>query len=148
MKICLACSAGGHLTEIRKLEKLYSKYDYFFVTYFSDTIKYFAKQEKFYFVKYPKRNIFNFLINILQSFKIFIAERPDVIISTGAGVAIAMCWLGRVFGKKVVFIESWCRIKQPSLTGRLVYPVANLFIIQWKQLQRYYPNAEYRGGLF
>ena len=138
MKICLTCSAGGHLTQIRKLEKFYRKYDYFFVTFFSKPIEELAKRERFYFVKDPGRNLFKFLINTLQSLKVLLREEPDVIISTGAGVAIAMCWWGRIFGKKVIFIEDWCVVDKPSLSGRMVYPIANLFIIQWEQLQKYY----------
>lgn len=147
MKICLTCSAGGHLTQIRKLEKFYRKYDYFFVTFFSKPIEELAKRERFYFVKDPGRNLFKFLINTLQSLKVFLREEPDVIISTGAGVAIAMCWWGRIFGKKVIFIEDWCVVEKPSFSGRLVYPIANLFIIQWEQLQKYYPKARFKGAL-
>lgn len=147
MKICLTCSAGGHLTQIRKLEKFYRKYDYFFVTFFSKPIEELTKRERFYFVKDPGRNLFKFLINTLQSLKVFLREEPDVIISTGAGVAIAMCWWGRIFGKKVIFIEDWCVVEKPSFSGRLVYPIANLFIIQWEQLQKYYPKARFKGAL-
>jgi beta-1,4-N-acetylglucosaminyltransferase len=147
MKICLASSAGGHLTQIRKLEKLYIKYDYFFVTFYAEPIKDLPKTERFYFVLDPGRNAYKFFINAVQSLKIFLKERPDVVISTGAGVAIAMCWLARLMGKKVIFLEDWCVVEKPSLSGRLVYPVANLFIIQWEQLKRYYPKAKYGGAL-
>lgn len=147
MKICIICSAGGHLTQVRKLEKFYQNYDYFFVTFFSKPIEELAKRGRFYFVKDPGRNLFRFLVNAFQSLKVFLNERPDVIISTGAGVAIAMCWWARLFGKKVIFIESWSRIERPSFTGRLVYPIANLFIVQWKSLLKYYPKAKFRGSL-
>ncbi len=147
MKICLTCSAGGHLTQVRKLEKFYRKYDYFFVTFFSSPIKELLRKERFHFVTDPKRNLLRFLINVFQSLKILLRERPDVIISTGAGVAIAMCWWGRIFGKKVIFIEDWCVVEKPSFSGRLVYPIANLFIIQWVQLQKYYPKARFKGAL-
>ena len=87
------------------------------------------------------------MIDVFQSLKLLFRERPDVIISTGAGVAIAMCWWGKVFGKKVIFIEDWCVVESPSLSGRLVCPISDLFIIQWKQLQKYYPKAKFRGAL-
>ena len=99
------------------------------------------------FLKNQALNIFKFLLNVFQSLRVFLGERPDVIITTGAGVAIAMCWWGRIFGRKVIFIEDWCVVDKPSLSGRLVYPVAHLFIIQWKQLQKYYPKAKFRGTL-
>ncbi len=131
------------MLQIRKLSKFYTKYDFFFVTFFSEPIEELARKEKFYFVNDPRRNILKFLINAFQSLCLFLKEKPDVIISTGAGVAIAMCWWGRLFGKKVIFIESWSRIEKPSFAGRLVYPVADLFIVQWKQMQKYYSKTKF-----
>ena len=147
MKICLICSVGGHLVQIRRLEKFYKKHDYFFVTFYSKPIEELEKKEKFYFIKDPGRNIFNFLVNTFQSLKVFLKEKPDIVISTGAGVAIAMCWWARLFGKKVIFIEDWCIVDKPSLSGKLVYPVANLFIVQWEQVRKYYPKAIFAGAL-
>jgi len=74
-------------------------------------------------------------------------EKPDLIISTGAGVAIPTCFLGWLFRKRVIFIEDWCRINKPSFSGRMIYPLANLFFVQWEQLLRYYPKAIYKGPL-
>jgi len=147
MKICLACSAGGHLTQIRRLDKFYRRHQYFFVTFFSKPIEELAQKEKFYFIKDPRRNFFCFLINIFQSLKVFLKENPDVVISTGAGVSIAICWWAKIFSRKVIFIEDWCVIEKPSYSGRLVYPIADLFIIQWEQLKKYYPKAKFNGGL-
>ena len=147
MKICLACSTGGPLTQIKRLEKFYTKHDYFFVTFFSKPVEDLAQKERFYFVKDPRRDLFRFLVNIFQSLKIFLKEKPDVILSAGAGVAIAMCWWGRVFGRKVIFIEDWCMVEKPSLSGRFVYPVASLFIVQWESLQKYYPKAKFKGAM-
>lgn len=147
MKIALSASAGGHLTQIRKLETLYSKYDYFFVTFYAEPLKDLPASERFYFILDPGRNILKFFVNAVQSLKIFLKEKPDVVISTGAGVAIAMCWWARLFGKKVIFLEDWCVVEKPSLSGRLVYPVANLFIVQWENLLKYYPKSKFIGTL-
>jgi len=147
MKICLACSVGGHMVQIRKLEELYSQYEYFFVTFYSEPVKELIKKEKFYFVMDPGRNAIKFLINIFQSLKIFIKEKPDLIISTGAGVAIAMCFLAKMFSKKVIFIEDWCVVNSPSFSGRIIYPISDIFIVQWEQLKKYYPKALFEGAL-
>jgi beta-1,4-N-acetylglucosaminyltransferase len=147
MKIALAASAGGHLTQVRKLETLYRNYDYFFVTFYAEPLKDLSKSERFYFVLNPGRNIIKFLLNAVQSLGIFLKEKPDVVISTGAGVAIAMCWWARLFGRKVIFLEDWCVVKRPSLSGRLVYPAASLFIVQWESLLKYYPKAIFKGAL-
>jgi beta-1,4-N-acetylglucosaminyltransferase len=88
-----------------------------------------------------------FLINVFQTLNIFSTEKPDLIVSTGAGVAIAMCWWAKIFRKKVIFLEDWCVVNKPSFSGRLVYPVADLFIVQWKELKKYYPKAKFKGAL-
>jgi beta-1,4-N-acetylglucosaminyltransferase len=147
VKICLACSIGGHMVQIRKLDSLYSQHEYFFVTFFSEPVKELINKEKFYFIKDPGRNAFNFILNIAQSLKIFVKEKPDLVISTGAGVAIAMCLWARVFGRKVIFIEDWCVVNKPSISGRIMYHFANLFIIQWEELKRFYPKAKFGGSL-
>jgi beta-1,4-N-acetylglucosaminyltransferase len=72
-----------------------------------------------------------------------------VIISTGAGVAVPTCFLGKfLFKSKFIFIESFCRIKEPSLSGKLIYPIADLFFVQWKNLLNFYgKKAIYRGSV-
>ena len=147
-KICLICSAGGHFKDILKLEAFYKKHNYFFVMFYKEGIRNFIKKEPVYLVMNPERNPLRFLFHFVQIVKIFLKEKPDFIISTGAGVAVGMCYLGRIFGKKVIFIEDWCNISKPSLTGRLIYPIASLFIIQHKKMLRYYPEAIYGGSLF
>ena len=147
LKICLVCSVGGHLTQILALSSFYEKHDYYFISFYRESIKEFIKQEQFYIITDPSRNFLNFIINFFQSIKLFIKNKPDVIISTGAGVAIASCFLGWLFRKKVIFIEDWCRIEKPSISGLIVYPISNLFFIQWPNLIRYYPKAIYKGTL-
>ena len=68
--------------------------------------------------------------------------------TTGAGVAVPFCYVGRLFGARVVFIESFSRITEPSLTARLVYPVANDFFVQWPELQSRFRRARFEGQLF
>lgn len=147
LKICLAYSAGGHLVQIRELAAFYKKHQYYFVTFDRYAIKGLDQKEKICCLKNPSRNIFYFVINFFQSFRIFLKEKPDVVISTGAGVALVTCFLGWIFRKKVIFIEDWCRVYKPSLSGRLIYPMAGLFIVQWEGLLKYYPKAVYRGSL-
>jgi len=147
MKLCLVCSAGGHLTEMKQLEDFYSRYDHFFVTLRKHDTKDF--REKAYFIIDPQRNPVKFILNALQSLGILLKENPGIIVSTGAGMAIPFCWIGKMFGKKIMFIESFCRIEEPSLSGKLVYPVSDLFLVQWKeQLKKYGKKAEYHGSVF
>ncbi len=149
MKICLACSAGGHLTEVLQLALVYKKYDHFFITFKRKDSEDLSKTERVYFITDPKRNIIKLLKNIKESITILLREKPDVIITTGAGVVIPTCYIAKILGKKIIFIESFCRIFEKSFTGRLIYPIAGLFLIQWKELSgKYGRKAIHAGPVF
>lgn len=148
MKICLAASAGGHLTELLQLQKSWQAYEHFFVSDKRLNAIDLSKREKMYFTACPKRNPLKFLINLFESFKIFLKEKPDIVISTGADTAIAICLIAKLFRKKVIFIESFCRIDSPSLSGKIMYPLADKFFVQWKENLEFFPKAEYSGSVF
>lgn len=150
-KVCLISSSGGHLEQIKQLKEVYNKYDCFFVV--SRTKATEAMKQKHYIVSdlVRKNRIMMFLRMIrmmFEQFGIFLKERPDVILTTGAAVAIPMCVIGKLFHKKVIYIESYARMSTPNKTGLLVYKFADLFIIQWKELKKYYPNAIYGGSIY
>jgi len=92
-------------------------------------------------------DIFGTLAMFFQALFILLRANPDVIISTGTSPAIPFSYLGKLLRKTIIFIETWCRISSRSGTGRLVYPIADLFFIQWKKQQALYPRAIY-GGRF
>jgi UDP-N-acetylglucosamine:LPS N-acetylglucosamine transferase len=148
MKICLICSVGGHLNQLVGLKDIYSRYSYFFVTFYSKPLEEFSKKERVYFITDTKRNLFLIIKNLFQSFKIYLKEKPDIVITTGAGVAIPMCYVSKIFGCKIIFIEDFCKVRKPSISGRLVYPIADLFIIQWRYLKRFYKKAIYGRQIF
>ncbi len=148
MKLCIACSAGGHLTEIKQIEEYYKKHEHFFITFKRfDSIE-LAEKNKVYFVVDPKRNPFKFAWNFFQSLKILLKEKPDAIISTGAGIALPALFIAKLMGKKTVFIESFCRIKKPSFSGKIAYKFADLFLVQWKENLKFYPKAKFKGAVF
>ena len=147
-KVCLACSAGGHLTELLQLAGAWSGMQHFFVSDKRLNAIDLSKREKTYFVMCPRRNPAKFLVNFAQSLLIFLKERPAVVASTGADTAIAICLIAKLFGAKVVFIESFCRVNSASLSGRIMYPIADLFLVQWKQNLRFFPKAKFCGSVF
>jgi len=87
------------------------------------------------------------LMCTLQSIIIFVKSNPDVIISAGPGIAIPISYIGKLFGKKIIFIESWSRVETRSIAGKLIYPIADQFYIQWPDLQTAYPKAIFKGRL-
>ncbi|KST91289.1 Polysaccharide biosynthesis protein CpsF [Lactococcus lactis subsp. lactis] len=149
MKIALVGSSGGHLTHLYLLKKFWENEDRFWVTFDKADAKSILKEEKFYPCYYPtNRNVKNTIKNTILAFKILKKEKPDLIISSGAAVAVPFFWLGKLFGAKTVYIEIFDRIDKPTLTGKLVYPVTDKFIVQWEELKKVYPKAINLGGIF
>ena len=149
MKIGLICSSGGHLIELFALKDVLKDYKRFWVTFKSPITKTTLKGEKFYLVDDPRRNTLKFIPLFFESLRLFLKEMPDVIITTGAGVVIPFCLIAKLFGKKLVFIESFARTKEPSITGKFLYSFSDLFLVQWKENLKYYgDNAKYVGPLY
>ena len=141
MKLCLVCSSGGHLLELRSLNDLWSRYDRCWVTFPTMDTRFLLSGERVYWAHRPTtRNIPNFFRNLAVAFRVLPRERPDVIVSTGAGVAVPFFYLGRALGMTTVYLESLTRSRDLSLTGRLVYPVASRFLVQWPELAARFPR--------
>jgi beta-1,4-N-acetylglucosaminyltransferase len=146
MSVCVVCSCGGHLSEalaaIRDIDT-----EYYIVTYDEGHVRTRLAGKEVYYIDDPHRSILRYLKNTWQSLVIFLRKRPRVVISTGAGITLATCFLAKLSGRTLIFIESGARVKSPSRTGRLLYHFADLFIVQWKPLLRHYPKAVYGGPL-
>ncbi len=145
MKICIACSAGGHLTEALQLEKVWKGKEHFFIT--DKRINALDLKAKKYFILPTRRNHFRFIISFLQSFYIIIKERPSVIISTGAEIGYPALLIGHYLGIKTIYIESLARINSPSLCGKLIYGKCDYFFVQWKEGLEFFPKAKYIGSI-
>jgi beta-1,4-N-acetylglucosaminyltransferase len=146
MKICIACSAGGHLTEALQLSEVWHGKEHFFIT--DKRINALDLKEKKYFIIPARRNYFKFLISFLQSLYIIILERPSVIISTGAEIGFPALLIGHYLGIKTIYIESLARVNSPSLCGKLVYGKVDHFYVQWKNGLKFFPKAKYVGSVF
>ncbi|MBI4210208.1 MAG: polysaccharide biosynthesis protein [Candidatus Diapherotrites archaeon] len=147
-KICLACSAGGHLAEMMQLKSFYSGYGHFFITFRRADTESLAKSERVTFAELPGRNPLATMKCFAQCMGAIRRENPGVIISTGADVGLVACIAGKLLGKKIVFIESFCRPSKPGLSGRMAYLFADLFIYQWKEMARFYPRGIFGGSIF
>ena len=152
IKVCIACSAGGHFSEALKATENI-KHEKYYVTYRNALAQEFSKNNKVYFVTHPRHctiiiRFFLLLRNFIESVLILLKERPDLIVSTGADVAVATCLMGKLMGKKLIYIESGGYVTSKSLSGRLIYPFADLFIVQWDLAMKNFPKAKYGGPLF
>ena len=151
IKICFAASTGGHYEQLMMLKPLMEKYDSFVVT---EKTEYSAKarNEKTYFMKQVNRRekdfLLKMLINVFLSIKIFLKEKPDIIICTGVLAMIPICLISKMLGKKLIYIESFAKVTSPTETGKLLYKFADQFYVQWKPMLKCYPKAIYLGGIY
>lgn len=146
MKIALVCSHGGHLTEMLQLIDAFGNHDIFFITNDSSRTRHLV------FKKYLVKNIgISPIRMITESFKILLIllrEKPDLIVSTGSEIAIPAIYFGKILRSRTIYIESWCRITTASGTGKIVYPVSDIFLVQWAELLKIYgPKAQYEGAV-
>lgn len=144
-KVCIVSSCGGHLTEVRALRAAFERYAHFYVL--NDRVLLPADMEgKTYFIRHSERDAL-FVVNLVEAWRILRAERPHVILSTGAGPAVPFALVGRLLGIPAVFVETFTRISRPSLTARIMYRLAARFVYQWPDLARYFPGGVYGGML-
>lgn len=131
------------------LKPFWEKQERFWVTFDKEDAKSLLKNEKMIPCYYPtNRSIKALVINTLIAWKTVRREKPDIIISSGAAVAVPFFYIGKLFGVKTIYIEVFDRIDKPTMTGRLVYPVTDRFIIQWKEMKKVYPKAVNLGSIF
>jgi len=144
-KICLVSSCGGHLTEIRVLKPVYEAYEHFYVinqpiSLPEDMIG------KTYFIRHSERD-WLFFVNLWEAWRILAREKPSMILSTGAGPVVPFAVVAKIYGIPTLFIESFNRVLSPSLSGRLMYPLADRFFYQWRSLEAFYPKGICGGPL-
>ncbi len=149
LKICLVGSSGGHLTHLYMLKPIWEKANRFWVTFDKMDANSILKDEKVYHCYFPtNRNLWNLIRNTFLAIKILHKEKPDLIISTGAAVAVPFFYLGKLRGAKTVYIEVFDRIDKSTLTGKLVYPVTDKFIVQWEEMKKVYEKSINLGSIF
>jgi beta-1,4-N-acetylglucosaminyltransferase len=145
MKICLVCSHGGHLTELLEVIEAFEEHHIVFVTYDSARTR---LLESKHLLSNIGTNPFRMAAAFVSVWRILRKEKPDVIVSTGAEIAIPAFYLAKVLGIKTIFIEAWTRVYKPTGTGRIVYPIADVFLVQWEELlPSYGPKAIYEGAV-
>lgn len=149
IKVCLVGSSGGHLIHLYMLKDFWKDKKRFWVTFDKKDAQSILKEEKKYYCYYPtNRNIINLIKNTFLAIKVLKKEKPDLIISSGAAVAVPFFYIGKLMGAKTVYIEVFDRIDKSTLTGKLVYPVTDKFIVQWEEMKKVYPKSINLGSIF
>lgn len=151
-KVLFISSTGGHLSELLQLKSIFKKYDYHIITEktkstikmkeeYKDKINYLVFGSRDYIFRY----IIKFFYNCIKSIYLYFKIRPKVIVTTGTHTAVPMCYIGKLFGSKIIFIEIYANSETKTLSGKIIYPIANTFVVQWKSMKKLYPKAKYRG---
>ncbi len=145
-KVGLICSPGGHLVEALQLLDAFQGSPFFFLTYKERSA---LNLKNAYYVANLAKSPLNSVVGVIKIFFILLKERPDILFSTGAELAIPSFFMGKfLFRAQLIYLECSAQVFEPSVTGRWVYPISDLFLVQWDALlKRYGPKAKYVGGL-
>lgn len=154
-KVLFISSTGGHLNELLQLKPLFSKYEYNIITEKDKTNENLVDEykDKIYFLPYGTRAklfsyIFKYFFLCLKTIYLYLKLRPKVVVTTGTHTAGPMCYLAKIFGSKIIYIETFANSKKKTATGRLIYPIADLFIVQWEEMRDVYPKSIYGGSIY
>jgi beta-1,4-N-acetylglucosaminyltransferase len=149
MRILLIASSGGHIYEMLCLRVFWESKDRYWVSFPTADAEYLLKDEaEVHWAAHPTvRNLPNLLRNIVLASRLLVTERPDMILTTGSGVAAPFIWLAGVLRIPTVFVESITRINELSLTARMVRPFVTKMLVQWPELEPKYRGVEYHGRI-
>ncbi len=148
LRVCLAASAGGHISQLLKIAGSSQRYHTFCVTTSEIVREKLREYGKVYVVgECNRQHLLKSLLVLLRCIRITFKELPDVVISTGAAPGGILCLVSKILGAKIVWVDSIANVERLSLSGRLIRPVADLFLTQWPEVAEKYSNVEYIGAV-
>ena len=146
--VVMVCSTGGHLTQLHSLRRWWNQKDRVWVTFDKEDSRSLLGGEKVVWAFHPTtRNLANAARNLFLAFRVLRRQRPDLVLSDGAGVAFPFFVMARLLRIKTAYIEVCDRIDSATLTGRLCYPLSDYFFLQCEEQQRFYPRGVLIGSL-
>lgn len=153
-RVLFISSTGGHLNELLQLDSLFKYYDSYLIT--EKTKSNFNLKKKYKHVNYlvygTRKKLFTYFFkfsyNCIKSLIFFIKIRPKVIVTTGTHTAVPICYIGKLFRRKIIFIETFANRNSKTLAGKIVYPIADTFIVQWEEMLKLYPNAKFFSSIY
>lgn len=151
IKIGFVASSGGHWEELMCLKQIADSNETFYVTEKGGQAQDFKNDKLYLFPQINRKErlfVPKFIGLMIGSLKTIITERPKVLISTGALLSVPFCVWGKLCGAKIIYIESFARVEDASMTGKIMYRWADLFLVQWESMLKVYPKAKFVGGIF
>ena len=136
-RVMLVCPPGGHLQQMLALRPAWDGNRITWATLQSPDVEHILAGEDVLLAHGPtNRSISKLLRNLVFAWRALRERKPDVILSTGAGLAVPMFLVGKLRGVRLVYVESLTRTEGPSLSGRLVAPLADELFVQWPKARR------------
>lgn len=146
--VLLVCSAGGHLAQLQRLERWWSRHDRAWVTFELPGASVLAGERTYTAHSPTTRNLGNLIRNQRLAWSVIRRERPDLIVSTGAGVALPFFVVGRALRIPCAYLEVYDRVDSRTLTGRLCRPLSDLFLLQWESQREVYGSGTVVGPVY
>ncbi|HEY4285104.1 MAG TPA: glycosyltransferase [Chthoniobacterales bacterium] len=151
LRVCLAASGGGHVRQLLDLEAAWSLHDYFFITEDTALSRSLVHKHPVHFLCHfalgqirrdgMVRALWACLRNLGGATRVMLRNRPDIIISTGAGTVFFSILWAKLLGAKFILIESFARFDRPSVFARMAAPFADYIVVQSATLKKAFPNA-------
>jgi beta-1,4-N-acetylglucosaminyltransferase len=147
--LLLVCSSGGHLLQMLELRPAWERFDRTWIAFDkSDTRSLLSEEHVIHAHGPTNRDVPNLLRNLRLARRVFREERPSAILTTGAGLAVPFAWVGSLHGVPTVYVESFTRMDELSLSARLIAPVAERLYVQWPELAEGARGVHFAGNLF
>jgi UDP-N-acetylglucosamine:LPS N-acetylglucosamine transferase len=147
--LLLVCSTGGHLVQLVALREAWEPFSRAWVTFDKSDARSLLAGESVTYAHGPtNRSVKNLLRNLVVAWRLVRRVRPQVVLTTGAGIAVPFAWVARLRGAQVVYVESLARIDGASLTYRLIAPIAARRYVQWPELHQALPGSRFAGNVF
>jgi UDP-N-acetylglucosamine:LPS N-acetylglucosamine transferase len=147
-RLLLVCSSGGHLLQLVSLRDAWDGFERTWVTFDKSDARSLLAGERVIHAHGPtNRNVPNLLRNLRLAWRTVRRQRPSAILTTGAGVAVPFAWIARLHGIPIVYVESFTRIDELSLSGRMIAPIAQRVYAQWPELASA-TGTRFAGNLF
>jgi hypothetical protein len=145
----LVASAGGHLAQLVQLRDYWDGFDTMWVSFDKADVRSRLDGERVVFGHWPTtRHVRNTVRNLSLAWSLVRRERPDLVVTAGAGLGVPFVYVARFLGIPTVFLEVYDRVDSPTMSGRLCHRVADLFLVQWDEQRRFYPRAVLAGPVY
>lgn len=149
MKLLLVASTGGHLAQLLELRDWWQAHERHWVTFCKpDAVSSLANESVTWAYHPTTRNVPNAMRNLVLAGEVIRHQRPDVVVSTGAGVAVPFFLVARFARVRTAYLEVYDRVELPTLSGRLCYPLSDAFLVQWPQQLRAYRDGALVGPVY